>query len=69
MVNCQHRLGDILISWTWSHRQLETELFSARDRVDLILGGFLRGSKRPADSKFRPHPIRPIVHGQFFEAR
>jgi hypothetical protein len=69
-VPCQHRLGDILINWIWSPHQLETQLFSAcspTDRVNLMLRGFLRKSKRAAASNIRPCPIRSITNHQFFE--
>jgi hypothetical protein len=64
-------VGDISINWTWSHHKFETDLFSVcgpTNRVDLILCGFLRRSKRPAISDIGPCPIRAIARGQFFDA-
>jgi hypothetical protein len=69
-VDSQRRLSDILINWTRSHHQFETEPFSAcrpTNRVNPILCGHLRRSEHPADSNIGPCPIRP-AHDQFFEA-
>ncbi len=70
-VDGQHRLGDTLINWTWSHHQFETERFSVcgpTDRVNVIFCCFWRSSKRPADSNVGRYPIRPSARDKFFEA-
>ncbi len=70
-VDGQHRLGEILTNWTWSHHQFETVPFSIcrpNNRVDLIVCGFLRRSKRPANSSLGASPILPIACDQFFKA-
>jgi len=59
-VDREHRLGDISINWTWSHYQFETELYSEcrpANRVDFVLSGVLRRSKRLAKPNIRTRPI------------